>query len=515
MPERLCSRLGQGPFVHAFSQNIHMSNEEHPKPNEPNGTGESRKANQTGTQSSVMRSISDLLRPLAISRFRIIDLADSEQTIAGIKKDIEFRGFNLWILVFSIVICSIGLNVDSAAVVIGAMLISPLMGPIMGLGLGLGTNDAGTFKNALGNLGIAVGISILTSALYFFTSPLNEASSELLSRTQPTLLDVVVALFGGLAGILAGSRKEKSNVIPGVAIATALMPPLCTAGYGLANGEWDFLFGGFYLFLINTALIALSTWVVVRYLRFPTLNYIEPAVERRYKRLSALLFLALLGPSAWIFFGIVVESREDAALREFVENNMTLMGTSVTSQIDRTLDPPELRVEILGRPVSDEQEQEWRKQLAYTHPHVALSVFRTSIDEADIEDLQNQVELMMSSYGDLSAKDKELSQLRAQLTLVEGEFRRLQDAQLPASLGNELLAFQPQVASVRWGRVSVKTRDDGENSTNTDRLIIGWADSLTAASKMTLEASMTEWLQIRWPSAENVEVSIEAPEIEP
>ena len=359
----------------------------------------------------------------------------------------------------------------------------------MGLGLGLGTNDAGTFKNALGNLGIAVGISILTSALYFFTSPLNEASSELLSRTQPTLLDVVVALFGGLAGILAGSRKEKSNVIPGVAIATALMPPLCTAGYGLANGEWNFLFGGFYLFLINTALIALSTWVVVRYLRFPTLNYIEPAVERKYKRLSALLFLALLGPSAWIFFGIVVESREDAALRDFVENNMNLMGTSVTSQIDRTLDPPELRVEILGRPVSDEQEQEWRKQLAYTHPHVALSVFRTSIDEADIEDLQNQVELMMSSYGDLSAKDRELSQLRAQLTLVEGEFRRLQDAQLPASLGNELLAFQPQVSSVRWGRVSVETRDSGENATSTDRLVIGWTDSLTATKLQTADCS--------------------------
>ena len=182
-----------------------------------------------------------LLKPLAIERFRIIDLADAEQTIKGIQKDIEFRGFNLWILVFSIIICSIGLNVNSTAVVIGAMLISPLMGPIMGIGLGLGTNDASTFKTAMGNLGIAVGISILTSALYFAFSPINEASSELLSRTQPTLLDVVVALFGGLAGILAGSRKEKSNVIPGVAIATALMPPLCTAGYGLANGEWNFL----------------------------------------------------------------------------------------------------------------------------------------------------------------------------------------------------------------------------------------------------------------------------------
>ena len=293
-----------------------------------------------------------LLKPLAIERFRIIDLADAEQTIKGIQKDIEFRGFNLWILVFSIIICSIGLNVNSTAVVIGAMLISPLMGPIMGIGLGLGTNDASTFKTAMGNLGIAVGISILTSALYFAFSPINEASSELLSRTQPTLLDVVVALFGGLAGILAGSRKEKSNVIPGVAIATALMPPLCTAGYGLANGEWNFLMGGFYLFLINTALIALSTWLVVRYLRFPVLHYVEPALERRYKRLSALLFLALLGPSGYIFYDIVQESRENAALQLFVQNNMEIPGNTVDLEINRGTTPPELEVSIYGSMVT-------------------------------------------------------------------------------------------------------------------------------------------------------------------
>ena len=139
--------------------------------------------------------------------------------------------------------------------------------------------------------------------------------------------------------------------------------------------------------------------------------------------------------NAWIFFGIVVESREDAALLTFVDSNMKLAGTSVTARIDRAIDPPELQVEILGRPVSDEQEEEWRKQLAFTHPHIALSVFRTSIDEADIEDLQNQVQLMMSSYGDLSAKDKELARLRAELTLVEGEYRRLQETRLPESLG--------------------------------------------------------------------------------
>lgn len=492
-----------------------MSNPDQPTHSKQNSAQGPNESQAKEASASFLRSLSDLLRPLAISRFRIIDLADPQQTIAGIKKDIEFRGFNLWILVFSIIICSIGLNVDSTAVVIGAMLISPLMGPIMGLGLGLGTNDADTVKNALGNLSIASGIAILTSALYFFTSPLNEASSELLSRTQPTLLDVVVALFGGLAGILAGSRKEKSNVIPGVAIATALMPPLCTAGYGLANGEWNFLLGGFYLFLINTALIALSTWVVVRYLRFPLLHYVEPAVERRYKRMSALLFLALLGPSAWIFFGIVVENRENAALYAFVDNNMKLAGTSVTTRIDRTLDPAELQVEILGRPVSDEQEEDWRKQLAFAHPDIELRVYRTSIDEAEIEDLQDQVKLMMSSYGDLSAKDKELTRLRTELTLMEGEYRRLQASRLPESLGDELLATQPLAAAVRWGRIAIEQRDAVGHATSTDRLVVEWTDTLTADAKSALEASLTEWLQVRWPTAADVDVSVESPMAEP
>ena len=185
------------------------------------------------------------MRPQLIERLQIRDLADPESTIEGIKKDIEFRGFNLWILVFSIVIASIGLNVDSTAVVIGAMLISPLMGPIMGFGLGVGINDAGTVRKSLTNLGVAAGIAVLSSAIYFLISPIDEAGSELFARTNPTFLDVLVALFGGLTGILAGSRKEKSNVIPGVAIATALMPPLCTAGFGLANGEWEYFFGAF------------------------------------------------------------------------------------------------------------------------------------------------------------------------------------------------------------------------------------------------------------------------------
>ncbi|WP_346860462.1 DUF389 domain-containing protein [uncultured Draconibacterium sp.] len=211
---------------------------------------------------------------VAIRRFlrsvlSINDGTDIPATIEGIKRDIGFRGPTAWILIFSIFIASIGLNINSTAVIIGAMLISPLMGPILGIGLSIGTNDFETLVRSLKNLGIAVSIALFTSTLYFIITPLTIEQSELLARTKPTILDVMVALFGGFAGILAGSRKEKTNVIPGVAIATALMPPLCTAGYGLATLKLSYFFGAFYLFFINSVFISLATFLVVRYLKFP------------------------------------------------------------------------------------------------------------------------------------------------------------------------------------------------------------------------------------------------------
>lgn len=182
--------------------------------------------------------------------------ADISGTIEGIKKDIDFRGPNVYILICSIIIASIGLNVNSAPAIIGAMLISPLMGPILGMGLSIGTYDWSTLKRSLHSLGIAIFVSLLTSFIYFQISPLQEIQQELLARTRPTILDVFIALFGGFAGIIAGSRKEKTNVIPGVAIATALMPPLCTAGFGLATGNYSFFLGALYLFFINSVLSA-------------------------------------------------------------------------------------------------------------------------------------------------------------------------------------------------------------------------------------------------------------------
>jgi len=176
------------------------------------------------------------------------DKADEALIIESIDRNVHFKGTNLWTLIFAILIASIGLNVNSTAVIIGAMLISPLMGPIMGIGLGIGIIDFDLMKRGIKNLMIAALLSIITSFLYFSLSPLHEARTEILARTTPSIWDVLIAFFGGMAGIIAGTRKEKSNILPGVAIATALMPPLCTAGFGLATGEVYYFFGAIYLF---------------------------------------------------------------------------------------------------------------------------------------------------------------------------------------------------------------------------------------------------------------------------
>lgn len=211
------------------------------------------------------------------------DKVNEEEVVESIIKGVEFRGTNLWILIFSILIASIGLNVNSTAVIIGAMLISPLMGPIMGVGLGIGINDFELIKKSLKNLFIAVVISIFVSTFYFYITPLKDAQSEILARTTPAIWDVFIAFFGGLAGIVAGSRKDKSNVIPGVAIATALMPPLCTASYGIANLNLTYFAGAFYLFFINSVFISFATFLIVRVLKFKKKVFLNIQAEKKVK----------------------------------------------------------------------------------------------------------------------------------------------------------------------------------------------------------------------------------------
>ena len=257
---------------------------------------------------------------------------DYAATLNQIKAGVDFKGGNLWALIFAILIASVGLNVNSTAVIIGAMLISPLMGPIMGAGLALGINDIELFRRATRNLAIAAAASILTSALYFTLSPLAEVQSELLARTRPTLYDVLIATFGGAAGMVALTRKgDKGNVLPGVAIATALMPPLCTVGFGLAKWNWHFVIGALHLFIINALFICLATLALTRLLNFERIAYLDPGRARRIRLSIALITLATAVPSAIVALNVISETRFESAARRFAADNLKFPDRSVVN----------------------------------------------------------------------------------------------------------------------------------------------------------------------------------------
>ena len=236
-----------------------------------------------------------------------------------VEKAVVFKGTNLWVLICAILVASVGLNMNSTAVIIGAMLISPLMGPINGMGYSLATYDFTLFKKAIKNFSFAVLVSLLTSALYFFISPVSTAHSELLARTSPTIYDVFIALFGGVAGMLALSSKLKGNVIPGVAIATALMPPICTAGYGLATLQFTFFFGALYLFTINTVFIAVAALFVSQVLKFPIRDIVDKDRSRRLNHYITLILVVTAIPSLYFGYQLVQNER-------FTDNAKKLIG---------------------------------------------------------------------------------------------------------------------------------------------------------------------------------------------
>jgi uncharacterized hydrophobic protein (TIGR00271 family) len=247
-----------------------------------------------------------------------------KNVIETIYNGVDFQGTNLWVLVFAIFIASLGLNINLPAVVIGAMLISPLMGPIMGLGLGMAINDLALLKKAGYNYLFAAAVGLVTSSLYFAISPINDAQTEILARTSPTIYDVLIAFVGGLAGILATSSKLKGNVIPGVAIATALMPPLCTAGYGLATLQWEYFFGALYLFLINTVFIALATLITARLLKFPFKVHPDKKEKARVNRIVWAIVITTLIPSMYFGYDIVQKNKFEKKANQFIDKEAVL-----------------------------------------------------------------------------------------------------------------------------------------------------------------------------------------------
>ncbi len=248
---------------------------------------------------------------------------DQEATIEAIKVDIPFKGATAWILICSIFVASIGLNANSTAVVIGAMLISPLMGPILGIGMSIAINDIDTLKKSLINLATMIGLSLLTAFFFFFLFPLKEDTSELLGRVKPDIRDVLIAFFGGLALIIARTKKGTiASVIFGVAIATALMPPLCTAGYGLAIGNFDYFFGAMYLFIINTIFIALATFLVLKLLGFTMIRYVNSVKRKRIARLASFVAFLVMVPAVFTFISVYKESVVNASYKRFLKEKI-------------------------------------------------------------------------------------------------------------------------------------------------------------------------------------------------
>lgn len=277
------------------------------------------------------------------------DQDESENIDRAIRGNARLAGTNLWVLMFAILIASIGLNVNSTAVIIGAMLISPLMGPIIGIGYGAGINDIPLIRQSLRNLGIFLLISLGTSTLYFWLSPLTQAHSELLARTTPSLWDVLIAFCGGAAGLIALTRRERSPIIPGVAIATALMPPLCTAGYGLASGNLSYFLGAFFLFAINSVFIAFATLLFVKFLKLPQQQFLEDKQRRHARLLIALAVTATLLPSVYLAYQLVRGEYFTVSANRVLDQLEKSYNIMVLSR-DITTSPNKITLTIGGEP---------------------------------------------------------------------------------------------------------------------------------------------------------------------
>ena len=339
---------------------------------------------------------------------------DELETIESIKKGIEFKGTNLWVLIFATFVASLGLNTNSTAVIIGAMLISPLMGPIMGFGLGLGISDFDLIKRSFRNFATATVFSVITSTLYFLISPISEAQSELLARTQPTVYDVLIAFFGGLAGIVASSTKSKGNVIPGVAIATALMPPLCTAGFGLASGNLYYFFGAFYLYFINTVFISLATYVVVRLLKYPKKVFLDKQREKIVTRYVGIIVFFTIVPSLFLSYNLIRSSYFNERVRTFVTEELSFPNTQILSKvITDTSEKKEVKVVLIGQTVPDEMIANAKAKmpkygLKNVHLIVQQDLYKNSeevlrVQTIQIDSLKRQVD-KYQSYGRLTSE---------------------------------------------------------------------------------------------------------------
>jgi len=386
--------------------------------------------------------------------FDVKDEIDRKGTAEHVKKDVIFKGFNIWILILSILICCIGLNLNSTAVIIGAMLISPLMGPITGIGFAIGTFNRDLLFLALKNFAIAVVISMVVSYTFFLFAPEGHELSELISRTSPGVMDLLVALFGGFAGILAGTRGSRTNVIPGVAIATALMPPLCTAGYGLANHDMSYFLGASYLFFINSVFISLAALLVVRYLRFPIASYISPQLERRGKIFIVFFVILIAVPSFFIYSKAVRKSSFERKAREFVNSCVHNENHSVINpQIEFGDTLSSIKLFVFGQKYTDHQIDSIKLLMSdygLENTHLEIHNMGTFDLYKDLfrekEDYLSQTKSINNQLGiEITHLSHEKNYLNSQLDYIREQRRTLE------KLDAEALVLFPSLEHIDYG----------------------------------------------------------------
>lgn len=445
----------------------------------------------TGAQ-GIWKNIKEFITQL----LNIHDDTDRETTVESIKKDISFKGHNAWILIFSIFVASIGLNVSSTAVVIGAMLISPLMGPIVGIGLSVAINDVDTLRKSFINLGVMVVLSVLTAFIYFQISPVKEATPELIARTYPTILDVLIAMFGGLALIVAKTKRGTiASVIFGVAIATALMPPLCTVGYGLAIGSAEFALGALYLFSINAVFIALTAFVVSKLLKFPLVKYANNKRRKRTAQIATTIAIVVMIPSLILFWNLLKRQVFETQADLFLTNVVQFNGAEKLKMSRNFLDQ-EIDVFFIGEPVPLETIEQWREQMAEIDAlkEASLVVRQGTTQTGNLAEISSRVR--SGILEDLYLKNQEL---------IEDKDSRI------ALLENEILKYRQQNFSFMDISKEIKANyENVENlsfsntiTTNFQRIDtiptfnISWKNNVSNAMKTANTRKIKNWLDIR------------------
>lgn len=398
-------------------------------------------------------------------------LEEKESVINNIKEGVSFRGTNILILILAMFIASLGLNVNSTAVIIGAMLISPLMGPIIGMGLGLGIHDMPLIKRSFRNLAMAALFSIIASTLYFLITPLSEERSELLARTSPTIYDVLIAFFGGCAGILALSSKQKGNVLPGVAIATALMPPLCTAGYGLATLQFNYFLGAFYLFLINSIFIGAATALGVHFFRFPRVRIDDNKRSSYVTRIVYAITIITIIPSIFLTYMMLKENYFVNNANKFVDREFVFPNTQVLKRSADIVDGKKIiKVSLVGESISVDSLKValYDKMADADLEGATLEISQGfSSGNLDVNKLSSQV------FSDLYKSNQRKMELQA--VKIDSLQRQLDNdrrfTQLTQSIVSEMRILFPEVDAFSLNR-SFFARQDGSMKVDTMNMAI-------------------------------------------